>query len=132
MYSYSANRTGDQADAASRVEMRLNALRLKAARAQMEGEGRAECQDCGEAIDSRRRQLVPNAVRCTGCQNMHEALKKIGGYASRVPRSEPATSFEETPSRAPLSPDSTAETTDSLAIREVEVDLGISSFESLE
>ena len=32
------------------------------------GEGRSECEDCGEAIPEARRRAVPGVRRCVACQ----------------------------------------------------------------
>ena len=125
MYSYSANRTGDQADAASRMQMRLDGLALKATRAQAQGPGRERCQECGDLIDERRRAAVPHAVRCTCCQNIHEQLVKIGwGYASSVPRTQVTPLLQDSTRNESGSPEELVDS-DVSALREAEADLGI-------
>ncbi len=37
------------------------------------GESRPECEDCGEPIPERRRQLVPGVRRCVSCQSEADA-----------------------------------------------------------
>jgi len=81
MYSYSRNRHSDPADAAAHLETRLNDLRVRSARAQAaslrDGKGTADCVDCDETIDRRRKEAVPSATRCASCQDDHDHVKTL-------------------------------------------------------
>lgn len=46
--------------------------RVAAARRRLAGGHFGLCQDCGEPIDLRRLQALPEAELCTGCQSAHE------------------------------------------------------------
>lgn len=41
-------------------------------RAELATPGAAECIDCGNEIEERRRAALPSAVRCVGCQERRE------------------------------------------------------------
>lgn len=64
----------DEIDRAARRadEWLADALRAQARRAEARGEGRAECEDCGEAIAPARRLALPGVRRCVECQALHE------------------------------------------------------------
>ena len=38
----------------------------------LQGMGRPDCEDCGEDIPEERRAVVPGAIRCAGCQTLHD------------------------------------------------------------
>lgn len=59
----------DEANAVAERERAASVARLKAPAAPLD---LADCVACGEPILPLRRQLVPNAIRCTGCQADHE------------------------------------------------------------
>ncbi len=46
---------------------------IASARARMPaGDGRAECEDCGEPIPEARRRALPGARTCVGCQSLRD------------------------------------------------------------
>ncbi len=45
----------------------------RARRALQPGEGRHDCEDCGEPIPEARRRAVPGVRRCVACQEAHDA-----------------------------------------------------------
>lgn len=55
----------------------------RARRALEAGDGRAECEDCGEPIPEARRRAVPGVRRCVACQEAHDADDR---YASPINR----------------------------------------------
>lgn len=59
----------DRAGAAVEVE-RLSGIAV--VRAQMQGAGADECEDCGCEIDPRRRAAAPWAIRCAPCQEIED------------------------------------------------------------
>ncbi|HWJ72393.1 MAG TPA: TraR/DksA C4-type zinc finger protein [Kaistia sp.] len=59
----------DQANDLAERERAASVARLKAPAAPLD---LADCVACGEPIPPLRRQLIPNAIRCTGCQADHE------------------------------------------------------------
>jgi phage/conjugal plasmid C-4 type zinc finger TraR family protein len=40
----------------------------------------ADCIDCGEEIPADRREAVPDATRCIGCQEKHERIYGRNGW----------------------------------------------------
>jgi len=44
-----------------------------------EAENSGDCADCGNSIPEMRRQLVPNATRCTPCQAHFEKRHRGNG-----------------------------------------------------
>lgn len=57
---------GEQAEAGERAAV------IARIRAGLDGEGAAECIDCGREIPAARRAALPSAERCVGCQSIHE------------------------------------------------------------
>lgn len=54
------------------------------ARARMPtGDGRAECEECGEAIPDARRRALPGARTCVGCQAIRDRRRSIAGINRR-------------------------------------------------
>lgn len=49
---------------------------IRAARTAAGGEGRADCEDCGAAIDRMRRAALPSARRCMRCQEIAERQRR--------------------------------------------------------
>jgi phage/conjugal plasmid C-4 type zinc finger TraR family protein len=47
------------------------------------GESLAECEDCGEAIDERRRKALPGVRRCQACQSALEKATKAASLFNR-------------------------------------------------
>lgn len=41
-------------------------------RASFDAQGREDCVTCGEEIEPARREAMPSAVRCVGCQTLFE------------------------------------------------------------
>jgi RNA polymerase-binding transcription factor DksA len=57
------------------IDLSLRELaQIEAARARIEAGRYGECQDCGEAIEARRLEANPVALRCAACQSHHERL----------------------------------------------------------
>lgn len=48
---------------------------LQAARCNLQGKGKARCEDCIEPIPRERRKASPNAIRCISCQTIFEKRK---------------------------------------------------------
>ena len=49
-----------------------------------QGESRAECEECGEAIPEARRKAVPGVLLCIACQTeLDEAESLSGGFNRR-------------------------------------------------
>lgn len=46
--------------------------RIAHIRGVLSGEGTAECVDCGQDIDPKRRQALPSAKTCVRCQTFRE------------------------------------------------------------
>ena len=40
------------------------------------GEAAAECEECGDPIPEKRRQVAPGCTRCIGCQHHYERKLK--------------------------------------------------------
>jgi phage/conjugal plasmid C-4 type zinc finger TraR family protein len=64
---------------------------VSAARSRMpKGEGRAECEECGEPIPAARRQALPGARTCVACQSTrdrtvaHSAINRRGSKDSQL------------------------------------------------
>lgn len=66
----------DEIDRAQRQNER--AIEAAIARAAMlpQGQGRADCEDCGHEIPAARRAAYPAATRCVYCQTSHEKRMK--------------------------------------------------------
>lgn len=62
----------DEADRAQDLRAAYERAAIQSARRQMDGEGSSHCVDCDEEIPVRRREKVPNAVRCVECQTIFE------------------------------------------------------------
>jgi phage/conjugal plasmid C-4 type zinc finger TraR family protein len=72
----------DQIDAS--IEDELNRMR---ARRLPDGEGLAECAECGEAIPEARRRAIPGVKLCVDCQAERDARPAIrGGINRRGPK----------------------------------------------
>jgi phage/conjugal plasmid C-4 type zinc finger TraR family protein len=66
-------RFADEVDLAQHCAQQLTELAIAAIRHRAEaGAGREDCLDCGETIPKDRLAQVPNACRCTPCQDRHE------------------------------------------------------------
>ncbi|KAA6181715.1 hypothetical protein F2Q65_18970 [Thiohalocapsa marina] len=50
------------------IESAIAAIRSRGS----DGRGRSQCTDCGADIPAERLSLVPNAIRCTVCQEAFE------------------------------------------------------------
>jgi phage/conjugal plasmid C-4 type zinc finger TraR family protein len=62
----------DEFDAAQACDEQLREIALRNAaqqRATLAGAGRDDCEDCGEPIPARRRQVLPGATRCVDRQS---------------------------------------------------------------
>lgn len=65
---------GDVIDRANDLAERERESALAAARARTAtGPGRAECQECGDAIPPARRKALPSSTLCVGCAEIAEA-----------------------------------------------------------
>jgi phage/conjugal plasmid C-4 type zinc finger TraR family protein len=54
------------------------------ARARMPtGDGRAECEECGEPIPEARRRALPGARTCVGCQSLRDKRPLYTGINRR-------------------------------------------------
>jgi phage/conjugal plasmid C-4 type zinc finger TraR family protein len=53
-------------------EGEINERRIAATRALLTGKGTPDCVDCGDPIPTERREALPNATRCIGCQEANE------------------------------------------------------------
>lgn len=55
-----------------------------------QGEGLAECEDCGEDIPAARRRALPGARTCVGCQSVRDkrpivsAINRRGNKDSQI------------------------------------------------
>lgn len=49
-----------------------HARAISAISAELAAPGNEDCEDCGEAIPAARRQALPSARRCVGCQQIFE------------------------------------------------------------
>lgn len=67
----------DDCDVAQALDERIRAGMIAAARAQIEGEGADECEDCGAPIGAARRAALPSATRCVDCQERRERRKEF-------------------------------------------------------
>jgi len=75
------NRFADDLDLAQlRIEHATEIAVAEIIRQSKEGQGRDECLDCGETIPAERLARIPNAQRCTTCQDRHE--RKQATYAA--------------------------------------------------
>lgn len=61
---------------ASALEQSWRDDAIRAARANCQGPGQAECEDCDETIPARRRLAAPSAIRCMACQTIFEKKEK--------------------------------------------------------
>jgi len=68
----------DIADDAQSEEQLMIERGLKAIRAQFSSPGAADCQQCGDPIPERRRQLLPGVKTCVYCQEKKEFYRKVG------------------------------------------------------
>lgn len=50
--------------------------RLSLARSRLEGDGKDECEDCGDTIPHARREAYPACVRCIRCQTLFEKIRR--------------------------------------------------------
>lgn len=50
---------------------------VSAIRAQLQGEGQDDCEECGCDIPHARRQAMPSAIRCAPCQEAVEAKGRV-------------------------------------------------------
>ncbi len=67
----------DDGDVAQALDERIRAGMIAAARAQIEGEGTDDCEDCGAPIGAARRAALPSASRCVDCQERRERRKEF-------------------------------------------------------
>lgn len=67
----------DCCDAAQALDERIRAGMIAAARAQVQGEGADDCEDCGAPIGPARRAALPSATRCVDCQERRERRKEL-------------------------------------------------------
>ena len=58
---------------------------VKRARSELpQGESLANCEECGKAIPSARREAIPGVRLCVACQAEHDAKQKtVSGYNRR-------------------------------------------------
>ncbi|MCF7982858.1 MAG: TraR/DksA C4-type zinc finger protein [Thiohalocapsa sp.] len=67
------DRYADELDLAQHRAQQLTDIAIAAIRQRTQtGAGRQDCLDCGHPIHADRLALVPNACRCTPCQDRHE------------------------------------------------------------
>lgn len=62
----------DVFDVAQANEERSRDIALSKVVGALKGQGREDCEDCGEDIPDERRKAVPSATRCIGCQQRFE------------------------------------------------------------
>lgn len=62
---------GDDDDVLKVIETNINNS-IDLARSQLMGAGSETCLDCGDPIPLRRRQAMPSAKYCVGCQSEHD------------------------------------------------------------
>lgn len=62
----------DELDQAAEQTRRSSEAGIARIRAQLDGAGSAECDDCGEDIPAARRKAMPSARRCVTCQSKLE------------------------------------------------------------
>jgi phage/conjugal plasmid C-4 type zinc finger TraR family protein len=61
---------------ASELEQARRDEAVRQARERVQGSGQPDCEDCGEPIPRIRREAVPGAIRCIGCQKLFEGMSK--------------------------------------------------------
>jgi len=61
---------------ASAIELVQRDNALHQVRAQLQGNGQADCEDCGDPIPDQRRAAAPSAIRCVVCQTAFERTVK--------------------------------------------------------
>ncbi|HSI41779.1 MAG TPA: TraR/DksA C4-type zinc finger protein [Xanthobacteraceae bacterium] len=66
----------DDVDRAQALEERQREISLRRQAERMAGDGRLSCVVCGEAIDPERLRVLPNALRCIGCQERRERWRR--------------------------------------------------------
>lgn len=71
---------GDAADRADKLVLSHADEGMYQVRQAMQGEGCADCQDCGNAIAQDRRAAAPWAVRCTLCQDAEDKKQAFRKY----------------------------------------------------
>lgn len=63
----------DEADLAQQSREHFDRLALQRHQNRMpQGESATECEDCGNPIPEKRRQVMPGCKRCIHCQHHHE------------------------------------------------------------
>ncbi|WP_447887246.1 TraR/DksA C4-type zinc finger protein [Serratia fonticola] len=73
----------DIADEAQSEEQLMIERGLTAIRAQFTSQSAVDCQQCGDPIPERRRQLLPGVKTCVECQQRSEFYRKVGNVAHR-------------------------------------------------
>lgn len=71
----------DIADDAQSEEQLMIERGLTAIRAQFASQSAVACQQCGDPIPERRRQLLPGVKTCVDCQERTEFYRKVGNTA---------------------------------------------------
>ena len=67
----------DEIEIAGDYIQRKTDERTAAIRAQLQGDGQDECEDCLAVIPEARRAAIPNAIRCAPCQQVAEAKGRV-------------------------------------------------------
>ncbi len=62
----------DDVDTANDLALAERDSGIARARAAVAAIGQPECADCGDTIPQARREAMPSAVRCAGCQSGRE------------------------------------------------------------
>lgn len=68
----------DLIDRATTQSEQILAMQIKHAQSHATPNDITECIDCGEPIGKVRKQALPHAVRCVGCQWTHERTDETG------------------------------------------------------
>ena len=68
----------DAIDRATAQSEQILAMQIKNATAHTVPNAIVDCVDCGEPIGKVRKQALPHAVRCVGCQWTHERTDETG------------------------------------------------------
>ena len=71
---------GDAADRADLLVLRHADEGVYQARQKMQGQGCADCTDCGERLAPERRSAAPWAIRCTLCQSAADKKQALRKY----------------------------------------------------